>query len=197
MNVMTDDEVREFASKNSWSSGIRIDEAGHLFYDELEANCMTLAYPATPLRVTYYACLASMLGIDADEAQFGGGLLWIRSWNIGSPHLEKSGWKIVEGMRMGYGELRPLGEANGHWFRSDEITDLAAFLVPCFVYGWDAYVVPAGSDCFAFISHDGFWCAVTRNVAIHAKLLEDFKDLTPRVDAMKQRFCRPRPLSGG
>jgi hypothetical protein len=191
MNVMTDAEVREFEDKNSWSSGIRIDEAGNFYYDKQEANCLTFGYPETPLRVTYFARLISMLGTQDDETHFYGALLWIRLWTIGSPGLEKSGWKIVERMRMGYGELRPLGKANGHWFRSDELVDLAAFIVPCFVYGWDTYIVPARGDCFVFISHDGFWCIATRTTELYAQLLKNLKDLNPRVDSMPQRFCRP------
>jgi hypothetical protein len=88
-------------------------------------------------------------------------------------------------MRMGFGDLRPLGVANGHWFRSDEIADLAGFIVPCFVYGWDAYIVPSGGDCFAFVSHDEFWCVVGRQPEMHAQFLQDFADLEPRVDSRK------------
>jgi hypothetical protein len=87
-----------------------------------------------------------MLGTQSDEALFYGALLWIRLWDIGSPQLEKSGWRLIERMRMGFGEHRPLEAASGHWFRADELVDLAAFTVPCLVYGWDAYVLPANSD---------------------------------------------------
>jgi hypothetical protein len=104
--------------------------------------------------------------------------------------LEKSGWRLVERMRMGFGELRPIGVANGHWFREDELADLAAFIVPCFVYGWDAYIVPSNANCFAFISHDEFWCVATRKPETHARLLQDFEKLELRVDSVRQRFCR-------
>jgi len=190
MHVMTDAEVRAFETKNSWSTGICIDESGELYYDTPEANCITLPYPETPLRITYFARLASMLGIFDNEANFCGALLWLRYWNAGSLQLEKSGWRLIERMRMGFGESRPLGVANGHWFRGDELADLAAFIVPCFVYGWDAYIVPSNADCFAFISHDEFWCVATRKPEAHARLLQDFEKLEPRVDSMKLRFCR-------
>jgi hypothetical protein len=195
MNVMTDDEVREFEGKNSWSTNIRIDAAGDVYYDAPGADCITMSYPKTPLRVTYFARLISMLGTNGDEAHFSGALLWLRLWTIGSPQLEKSGWRMMERMRMGFGELRPLGNANGHWFRSDEIVDFAAFIVPCFVYGWDAYIIPAAGHCFAFISHDEFWCVATRDAGLHAQLLQDFKDLEPRIDSMRDRFCRPKASS--
>jgi hypothetical protein len=190
VHVMTDAEVREFETKNSWSTGLCIDENGDLYYNTPEANCITLRYPETPLRVTYFARLVSMLGTCGEEANFYGALLWLRYWNAGSSQLDKSGWRLMERMRMGFGELRPLGVANGHWFREDELADLAAFIVPCFVYGWDAYIVPSNADCFAFISHDEFWCVATRKPEMHARFLQDFEKLEPRVDSMKRRFCR-------
>jgi len=196
MNVMTDDEVRDFLKSNSWSTGIRVDESGNLFYDSPDANCIVMSYPETPLRVTYAARLLLMLGADGDEALFYGALLWIRLWSIGTPQLEKSGWRLVERMRMGFGELRPLEIANGHWFRHDEIADLAAFIVPCFVYGWDAYVVPANAGAFAFISHDEFWCIATRNAELHSRLWEELQDFKPHIiDDVKQKFCRPGATS--
>jgi len=194
MNVMTNDEVREFVQKLSWATGIEIDPDGDLFYDSPDANCIGLSFPATPLRATYVARVISMVGAS-DEALFDGALLWIRLWNIGSPQLEKSGWRLIERMRFGFGELRPLGTANGHWFRTDEVADLAAFILPCLVYGWDAYIVPANAGCFAFISHDEFWCVATRDSEAHARVLEELKDLEPQVQQpLKLRFCRERSV---
>ena len=190
MKVMTDAEVREFETKNSWATGICVDENGDLYYNTMEANCITLPYPETPLRATYFARLVSMLGTLGDEANFSGGLLWLRYWHAGSAQLVKSGWRLVERMRMGFGELRPLSVANGHSFDYGELAELTAFIVPCFVYGWDAYILPSGADCFAFISHDEFWCVATRKPEIHDRLLHEFEELEPQVDARKWRFCR-------
>jgi hypothetical protein len=67
-------------------------------------------------------------------------------------------------MRMGYGELRALEAANAHWFRADEVVDLAAFIVPCLVYGWDAYIVPAnaGASHSSAMTSFGVWQRATR-----------------------------------
>lgn len=190
MNVMTDSEVRDSIQENSWATGIKIDANGVLYYDSNGADSIVAGFPETPLRTTYVARVISMMRTQ-DEALFNGAMLWIRLWSIGSPPLEKSGWRLVERMRMGFAELRPLGTASGHWFRGDEIADLAAFIVPCLVYGWDAYVVPANSGCFAFISHDEYWCVVTRDAKIHTQIWNDLKDLKPRIGkAAKRRFCR-------
>jgi len=86
---------------------------------------------------------------------------------------------MIERMRMGYGELRPLGDANAHWFRSDEIAELAAFIVPCFVYGWDAYVLPSGKECFGFISHDQIWFVNARNQEMNDRLITQFDGFNP------------------
>jgi hypothetical protein len=190
MTVMTDDEVCDFLEKNSWATGIKVAADGNLFYDSPDANCLVMSFPETPLRATYVSRLISMLGIQ-EEALFDGALLWVRLWTIGSPQLEKSGWRLIERMRMGFGELRQLGAATGHWFRADELVDLAAFIVPCLVYGWDAYVVPANAGCFAFISHDQFWCVATRDTETHARASEELSELNPRTGhPSKARFCR-------
>jgi hypothetical protein len=196
MNVMTNDEVRDFIQKHSWSTGVKIDAEENLFYDSPDANCVFMDFPETPQQAPYVARLIAMLGNQGDEAFFYGALLWIRLWDIGSPQLEKSGWRLIERMRMGFGELRPLDTANGHWFRRDEIADLTAFIVPCLVYGWDAYVIPSNAGCFAFISHDEFWCVATRDTEVQARASEELKDLKPRnVESHKRRFCRPDVLS--
>jgi hypothetical protein len=63
-------------------------------------------------------------------------------------------------------------------------------LVYGFVYGRDTYIVPSNAGCFAFISHDEFWCVATRKPEIHDRLMQDFEKLEPRVDSVKRRFCR-------
>jgi hypothetical protein len=192
MNVFTDDEACEFETKNAWASGLRISPTDDIFYDSEGASCFRLTYPETPRRVTYAARLLSMLGaFEGDESTFNGALLWLRLWEIGSPQLEKAGWKMIERMRMGYGELRPLGEANAHWFRSDEIAELAAFIVPCFVFGWDAYILPSGGHTFGFVSHDGFWSISARNHEASNRVLTEFAEFKPEFDLdLAARFCR-------
>ena len=189
MNVATDAEVLKWLADNEWNHGIKADGT-NLYYVESAANCIELKFPETPLRVSYFARVASMLGI-ADESLFDGALLWITLSTIGSPQLEKAGWKLVEKMRQGFGENRPLQTASGHFFRSDELVDLNAFLVPCFVYGWDAYVVPNSNNFFAYISHDEYWGVVARTQEVYDELFSELKDLNPTESSgMRGRFCR-------
>jgi len=194
MQVATDAEVLKWLNDVEWNDGIKADGTT-LYYTESGANCIELKYPETPLRTTYLARVASMLGID-DESHFYGALLWITLSTIGSIGLEKAGWKLVEKMRQGYGENRSLQNASGHFFRSDELVDLNAFLVPCFVFGWDAYVVPSSSNnFFVHLSHDEYWGVVARTPEAYGRLFSQLKDLNPiESPHMRKRFCRPAIL---
>jgi hypothetical protein len=192
MQAMTDDEVRAFVTKNEWATGLKVDADGRgLYYDNAESNCIELEFPEKPMEVPYFARVASFLNLEREEL-FSGAVLWLTLWDIGSPQLEKTGWRTVEKMRLASGETRPIGAAPGHSFRSDEIVELNAFLLPCFVFGWDAYLLPSGADYFVYISHDEFWMVVTRTAAIHKQLLEELSDLAPLPahDRCMARFCR-------
>lgn len=190
MQVATDAEILKFLADNAWSHGIRA-EGTSLYYADPDANCFELKWPERPLRVTYFARVAAMMGIN-EEAFFYGATLWITLSTIGSPQLEKSGWKLVERMRQGYGENRSLQAASGHFFRDDELVDLTAFLVPCFVYGWDAYVAfNGGNDFFVHISHDEYWGVVARTKEKYNELFSQLKDVEPKESpGMRRRFCR-------
>jgi hypothetical protein len=190
MQVITDSEVLKWFEKIKGSYGIHA-EGTNLYYTNPEANSMELTFPERPLRVTYFARMASMLGIQ-DESLFYGALLWITEAGAGSLQLEKSGWRIVEKMRQGFGENRSLQTACGHLFRADELVDLTAFLVPCFVFAWDAYVVPNGdNDFFIHIDHDEYWGVITRTKEAFERLRLELSDIGPKESPkMRDRFCR-------
>ena len=190
MQVVTDSEVVKWLTDIEWNHGIKADGTT-LYYADSDANCIEFKFPETLLRATYFTRVAAMLGV-AEESLFDGALLWITNSTIGSPQLVKAGWRIVEKMRQGYGENRSLENASGHFFRSDEIVDLNAFLMPCFVYGWDAYVVScSNSDFFAHVSHNEYWGIVARTRAVYERLFSELKELNPMESSrMRQRFCR-------
>jgi hypothetical protein len=188
MHVGTDEEVRKFLSDNRWDCGIKV-EGTDLFYDVPEANCIELKFPDLPGRAAYFSSKASRLSLDRDEAQFQGALLWITYAEIGS--LAPIGWKLVEKMRQGFGENRPLQTAGAHFFRSDELLDLKAFLLPCFVFGWDAYLIPFHkNDFFVHVSHDEYWGVVSRTRKAYERLFAELEDLSPMESpGMRRRFC--------
>jgi hypothetical protein len=188
MHVSTDAEVVDFLTDSKWDCGIKVDGT-NLYYDGPEANCIELKFPDFPGRTAYFSSRATRLGLVNDEAQFQGALLWITYSELGS--LAPIGWKQVERMRQGFGENRPLQTARAHYFRSDELLDLRAFLLPCFVFGWDAYLVPFGrNDFFVHVSHDEYWGVVSRTRKAHDRLLAEVEDLNPTESLiMRNRFC--------
>jgi len=105
---------------------------------------------------------------------FNGALLWITLSTIGRPGLEEIGWKLVEKLRLAFGETRPIRVALGHWFRSDEFVELNAFLLP--VSYLDGRVFRTfGKDYFVHISHDEFRMVVTKTTAAHKEVIEQLK----------------------
>jgi hypothetical protein len=188
MHVGTDTEVSQLLSDNRWGCGTKLDET-HLYYTNPEANCIELKFPDWPGRAAYFSSRASRLGLVGDDDQFQGALLWITFSDLGSQ--APIGWKLIEKMRQGFGENRPLQTARAHFFRRDELLDLQAFLLPCFVFGWDAYLLPfRNNDFFVHISHDEYWGAVSSTRKTYDMLFAELKDLNPTESAtMRERFC--------
>jgi hypothetical protein len=188
MQVGTDAEVLQLLSNKTWDSGLKVDGT-RLYYDNPEANCIELSFPDRPGRAAYFSLRASRLGVPSDEAHFQGALLWITYSELGS--LAPIGWKLVEKMRQGFGENRSLQTARAHFFRADELLELRAFLLPCFVFGWDAYLVPFGSnDFFVHVSHDEYWGAVSKTRKAYDTLFAELDDLNPAESSgMRSRFC--------
>ena len=188
MRVGTDEEVQKFLSDNRWDCGIKLDGT-NLYYEGPEANCIELKFPDLPGRAAYFSSKASRLGLVSDEAQFQGALLWITYSELGS--LSQIGWKLIEKMRQGFGENRPLQTARAHFFRSDELLELKAFLLPCFVFGWDAYLIPFDkNDFFVHVSHDEYWGVVSRTQKAYDRLFAELEDLSPMESpGMRRRFC--------
>lgn len=188
MHVGMDAEVLQFLSDSTWNCGIKVGGT-NLYYDNPEASCIEVSFPDRPARAAYFSSRATRLGVVGEETHFHGALLWITYSELGS--LAPVGWKLIERMRQGFGENRPLQTARAHFFRSDELLDLRAFLLPCFVFGWDAYLVPFGStDFFVHVSHDEYWGAVSKTRKAYDTLFAELADLNPTESpSMRKRFC--------
>jgi hypothetical protein len=188
MHVGTDADVRNLVNQSNWHSGIKMDGM-NLYYESAEANCIEMKFPNWPGRAAYFASRAAILGLNGNETQFEGALLWITYSELGN--LAPIGWKQIEKMRLGFGENRPLETTRAHFFRSDELLDLKAFLLPCFVFGWDAYLVPYySSEFFVHVSHDEYWGVVAKTRTAYDALFAELSDLDPKESAgMRRRFC--------
>jgi len=192
MHVGTDAEVMQFLSANQWNYGIKT-RAQQLYYDMPEANRFELKFPDLPGRAAYFSRRAARLGVS-DDLTFYGAALWITYAELGS--LSPIGWRIIEKMRQGFGENRSLQNARAHFFRENELQDLEAFLLPCFIFGWDAYLMPfASNDFFVHVSHDEYWGVVSKTEEAHQKLLKELSDLDPiESESMRRRFCFPKDV---
>jgi len=183
--------AQEALSTNSFDFGtVTIGQTSEVETIKL-TNHTAATIPEKPMQVPYFTRVLSLPNTESEE-HFNGALLWITLSMIGSPQLEKIGWKLVEKMRLAFGETRPLGVAPGHWFRRDEFVELSAFLLPCFTFGWDAYLAPSGKDYFVHISHDEFWMVVTKTTAAHKEVMEQLKSFDPQPPHPRclARFCR-------
>jgi hypothetical protein len=190
MHVGTDTEVLKLCADVKWNCGIKVFEADLYYEDNPEANCIQLKFPDVPEAAAYISERAARLGLaNNDEARFVGALLWITYPELGG--LAPIGWKVIEKMRQGFGENRPLQTARAHFFRRDELLDLKAFLLPCFVFGWDAYLIQMGrNDFFVHISHDEYWGVVSRTRKAYEGLFAELGDLSPTESPdMRRRFC--------
>lgn len=172
------DRIAGFVSHTQ--SKLRLNDRSLAFADPVTCS-ISFPWPESPLRVS---CLVrqALLADVGEEALFDGGFLWFSLVDIGSPQLEKSGWRMVERMRASYGELRDLRSSPVHLFRTDELVDACAFLVPAFVYQWDAWFVSLATETFVHISHDEFWWVVTRDKSVREQLLSNSEHTGARLD---------------
>ena len=185
MHCSTAQELAEWLAKSG--NGISLDGSGDgsLFFKGGDAYAVEFPWPATPLKITYWAWVAATVDYGEEEP-FYGATLWVSLSTIGS--MDKSGWHMVERMRVSFGEHRQLQIAPVHYFRDDEVVDAMAFLVPCFVYQWNAFYLNSFHDTFAHISHDEYWCIVTRDKEKRDRLLKiEGAKLEPR---LLERFLR-------
>lgn len=65
-------------------------------------------------------------------------------------------------------------------------------MLPCFVFGRDAYLVPFGShDFFVPLSHDEYWGVVSRTREAYDKVFPELGDFYPfESPNMRRRFCQ-------
>jgi hypothetical protein len=186
MQVVTDDEMREFLSKHA---DLRC-EGRSLLFDHPEAKAIYVDLRVKePHQLIYLARLAAHLRYE--EIHFGGASLWLTQWGVWSDLAEAVAVKAMERIRQGYGENRSLNTAPGHFFRHCEFVESVACLVQPMLVGWDAYYVPQwawGSlDYFLFISHDGFLDIQTRTTEMHDQALEILKSHDWLVSAVRSR----------
>jgi hypothetical protein len=110
------------------------------------------------------------------DGPFSGGMVWFKEWGIWDYVDEETGMSLLQKFRASAGERRALKEAPGHLFQESEFADARACWSLPVIFGWDAFLFPSGSEYFVFNSHDEVLSIVSRNLATHETLLNQFKD---------------------
>jgi len=107
---------------------------------------------------------------------FLGGMIWFKEWGIWNDPDEEAWMKLLEKFRTDADEHRTLRQAPGHLFQESEFVEAKACWSLPVIFGWDAFLFPESSDYFAFNSHDEVLSIVSRNLATHEALLNQFGD---------------------
>jgi len=162
---MTSDEARKWCSQGA--IGLTLTRNDTLRYRSPGEHKFFVTAPEEHRDIVF---LARHILSFRGEAVFGGGLLWLRRWDIGSPQLVRVGWRILEDIRRAHGESRSLEVAPAQLFRDDEFVELHAFLVQTIAFGWVADYIPSSGGFFAHFKDN-------RQVRLSAESLETSKEM--------------------
>ncbi len=127
------------------------------------------------------ALASSLMSAEEDDG-FYGALIWFTNWDIGTPNIERSGLRILEQMRRGYGVTASVENAPAQLFRSDEAVDAQAFLTLPMLFGWDAYFTPHGTRYFAYVRQNGSLFLVTDGEEVLQKLKASLDPYRPALE---------------
>ncbi|HEX4074217.1 MAG TPA: hypothetical protein VHX49_02325 [Candidatus Acidoferrales bacterium] len=199
MQVLSAGEVAEwlqqFEKLGVASDYVHADKDG-LFFTHPEAACIDLEYPQKLERLPFFARSVATIGYEAQH--FDGALIWLTEWGVWNLSDEGIGYRIVEQLNAGGGQLKSFEVAPGHRFRADELTDAIGMLLQPMVFGWDCFYLPTWSygtgEFFLHVSHDSLVSVVTRTKEFYDRVFGVLKDLdlnpNPRHELRARRFCR-------
>lgn len=181
MRILADEAVRK------WCEGkaIRVDAQRTLQVEGGRAIEITL--PEGPSRVIALAYALLELGFE-EGSGFQGALHWVTGAGFWGSYSESVALKILDQMRLAYGESQPFSDARGHLFQAVEALDAQAFLTHSMLFGWDAYLVPASGESFTFTSHDEVVYFVAKAAAVHQRALGHLRAWNPRALEGPPRF---------
>lgn len=117
-----------------------------------------------------------------DDSPFEGAMIWYRERGIWNGVDEETFSQTIQMLRANLGEHRPLIDAPGHIFSSEEFIEARIFWTQPMIIGWDAILLPEKADYFVFTSHDEVTAIVSRTAETHSRLIQEFKDWNPVED---------------
>lgn len=115
------------------------------------------------------------------KGSFEGGLVWQLRW-WGEKDSEKVTLKILEKVRQGYGELRPLEDAPACLFDSGELIDALAFLVHPLLNTWKVQFMSTSGLYIVDSTVSGYLYFMARNERVVDEMLERTEGWKPRRD---------------
>jgi len=175
MKFLTTDEVR------MWCEVHKLGITPHRFldYDETNSFCLSIVLEGKPHQVI---ALADYLVPTWKDVPFHGALLWVRERGIWGDFAENTGAMIFEQMRLARGEKRTLRESPGYLFEATELIEMHSYFVVPLLFGWDAFLIPEGSDYFLFVSHHGVVQMVCRTQPTYDQLRRRLHAWNPKED---------------
>ena len=105
--------------------------------------------------------------------EFPGALLVFNDWNTYPPNA----MAVIDSLRRGHGDLRPLIEAPGHWFAASEQAEAIGHSYLAVTFGWSAYLYLAtGKATVLFWEGDlvDFWSADRTLVESVGTLIQNY-----------------------
>jgi hypothetical protein len=199
MKSETETEYVDYMSRNQewfglcFDTGPRYGRIWHSpWYDNPEARSTGFLIPPEPSAIAYITVVLPTLMYNCDPLNWKGGAVWYQDFDVWNHEANVAGWKMIERIRAGYGELRPFDQATVNIFKDDDRTILPAFLLAPLIYGWDAYYIPQERGSFARISHDGYWAIETETEEAYQAIQEKIKAFGQEHFLVKQRVLQPR-----
>jgi hypothetical protein len=134
-----------------------------------------LGVPGDAIAAVGLAYTLLMTGVsEYEERNFGGALIWLHRWEIGSEQIDEAGYMLLDGIRAASRGSIEIASAPAQLFDEKEFVLAYACLVLPMLFQWDAHLVPTCDEFFAFVSHEGRIDLITRDPQTHARLLQRF-----------------------
>lgn len=134
---------------------------------------LTVPNRATDLVGLAYVILMS--DTHASDDAFGGGILWLSRWEIGSEDIDRVGYSLL-GSLTSQRDQAPTGDiAPGYLFDSADFADAHAAVSVPLLFQWDAHYIPAGGEFVVFMSNDGYLEILSRDAGSHERMVTRFR----------------------
>jgi hypothetical protein len=128
-----------------------------------------IVVPLSPLwnRTAWFASLLAQYMGPFEEC-----LLWVTQYGVW-PSTENM--HLFDRLRYSYGEKRPLDDAPGQVFLTDDLADLCSFIQICLLCLWDFHLIANPSQTRVFVSHDEFVHLFVKDESIFKSMQDELK----------------------